>query len=67
MADLEVQNEGSIFIVWPRSPEGQLWCDDHLPEDAQRWGYNGVNGIVVEHRYIADIVEGAKADGLEVA
>jgi hypothetical protein len=32
---------------------------DHIPDNATTWG---PDGIVVEHRYIADIVRGALAD-----
>lgn len=63
-ADLVVQDHGSIFLLTPRSDAGQEWIDEHIPADAQRWG---VNSIVVEHRYITDIVLGAQADGLDVA
>jgi hypothetical protein len=59
--DFDVQNEGSIFILWPTNEKGLNWCYEHLPEDAPRWG---LNGYVIEHRYIADIVAGAERDGL---
>lgn len=62
MADFTVQNHGSIFILTPHTPEAEAWVEEHIPDDAQLWG----NGIVVEHRFIDNIVEGARADGLEV-
>jgi len=62
MRDLLVRDEGSIFLLVPVTPAGQEWVDEHIPADAQTFG----KAIVVEHRYIADIVNGALADGLEV-
>lgn len=62
MADLYVQNEGSIFLLHPLNDAGLNWTDAHLPEDAQKLG----KAFVIEHRYIADIVAGAIDDGLEV-
>ena len=64
MADLSVQNHGSICILNADSDVGKAWIKEHIPEDAFRWG---VAGVVVEPRYIADIVAGAIRDGLEVA
>lgn len=60
--DFEVQNEGSIFLLRPKSPAAEEWLWENIPSDAQCWG----NAVVVEHRYIADIVEGIQADGLVV-
>jgi hypothetical protein len=61
-ADFSVQNEGSIFLLIPHTDIANAWIDAHIPEDAQRFG----GGVVVEHRYILDIVIGIKNDGLEV-
>jgi hypothetical protein len=62
MTDFTVRNEGSIFLVIPHTDSANTWIDLHIPEDAQRFG----RGVVVEHRFIADIVVGIQADGLEV-
>ena len=62
MHDLIVRNEGSIFLLRPMTDAGREWVAEHIPEDAMRFGQS----IIVEHRYIADIVEGARADGLDV-
>jgi hypothetical protein len=63
MTDLSVQNHGTIFILTPTSPLGHDWVAEHIPEDATRWGRCS---IVVEHRFIGDIIEGASADGLSI-
>jgi hypothetical protein len=61
-ADFEVHNEGSIFLLQPLTPPAQEWIAEHLPENHTAFG----SAVVVEHRYIADIVQGIRADGLEV-
>lgn len=59
--DFELYDHGSIWIFWPVSNAALQWCYAHLPEDAPRWG---AKGYAVEHRYIGNIVLGAKRDGL---
>lgn len=61
--DFQVENHGTIFLFRPLSDVAREWVSEHLPDDAQTWG----DAVVVEHRYIADIVDGAVNDGLEVA
>ncbi len=63
MADITIQNEGSIFLVHPHTDDANAWIDEHIPKDAQFHG----DAVVVEHRYIEDIVNGMVMDGLEVA
>ena len=60
--DFVVKNEGSIFILRPVSTAAKDWANEHIPEDATHFG----GGIVVEHRYIQDIIDGIKGDGLTV-
>lgn len=59
-ADFLVNNQGSIVILTPTSEQAVEWCNNHLPEDAQRWG---PNGYVVEPRYIQPIIDGLEAEG----
>ena len=58
--DLYVQNEGTIFLLHPVSASGHSWCEENLDQEAQRLG----KAYAVEHRYISDIVDGARRDGL---
>ena len=60
--DFFVENHFSIFLLRPVSPVAQAWVEEHLPEDRQEFG----GAVVVEHRYIVDIVEGIQRDGLAV-
>ena len=60
--DLLVHGEGSIYLLRPTSRRGQRWIDEHVCDGRQEWA----GAIVVEHRFIGDIVRGAIADGLRV-
>ena len=62
-ADLHVQGSGSVYLLRPVSRCGAAWVAEHIPPDAMRFAGGS---IVVEHRYIYDIVAGAIADGLRV-
>jgi hypothetical protein len=60
--DFYVRNEGSLYLFRPVSDDADAWIEENIGEDAQRFG----GAVVVEHRYIADIVYGAQHDGLTV-
>ena len=60
--DFLVENHGTVFLLQPLTPAANSWVEENLPEDRLTFGH----AVVVEHRYIADIVAGAQADGLEV-
>jgi hypothetical protein len=63
MDDLYIHNEGSVFLLYALTNAGRNWVAEHIPAEAQTFG----NAIVVEHRYIADVVAGAIHDGLKVS
>jgi len=60
--DLFVEGGESVYLLRPVSAAGSVWIVMHVPFDAQWFG----GAVVVEHRYIGDIVMGAIAHGLEV-
>jgi len=60
--DFELQNEGSLCLLRPLTGQAVEWLDEHIEQDRQIFG----TAVVVEHRYVADIVRGIRADGLEV-
>jgi hypothetical protein len=60
--DLLVHGGGSVYLLHPVSPTGAAWLDQHVTLDTTRFG----DTIVVEHRYIRDIVTEAVSDGLRV-
>lgn len=61
-ADLLVHGGGTVYILRPTSPTGAAWIEEHIQPDAIWFG----GGVVVERRYIRDIVVGAISDGLKV-
>jgi|SRR5581483_4050698 len=65
--DFTVQNEGTIYLLTPHTDAAREWVQEHIETDdwsigPQHFG----DSIAVDHRYIADIVRGIQADGLEV-
>jgi hypothetical protein len=62
--DFQVENHGSIFLLIPQTLSARVWIDHHIGKDN---GYQPhYPTVVVEHRYIADIVRGIQNDGLAV-
>ena len=59
--DFELENHQSLWIFTPVSEAALQWCYAHLPDDCPRWG---AKGFVIEHRYIENIVRGARNDKL---
>ena len=63
--DFLVENHGSIFLLKPRTPSATSWVESHIGREN---GYQPMwPTVVVEHRYIADIVAGIQNDGLAVS
>jgi hypothetical protein len=62
--DFTLQGEGTISILIAHTPQADAWVDEHIPEDATRWG---LSGVVIEHRYVENIVQGIADDGLSIA
>ncbi len=60
--DFSLQNEGSVFILYPLTSDASAWCDEHLPDDAPMWG----KGYAIGHRYIEPIVQAIVVDGMEI-
>jgi hypothetical protein len=69
--DVLVRNHRSIFLLWPQSWDGARWLRERTFQGAQWWGSRrgGLTrgALVVEPRYVADIVAGARDAGLRVA
>lgn len=57
--ELQIKDEGSIFLLDAGNEEAATWLADHLDSEAMRWG----SAYVVEPRYVDDIVQGFEADG----
>lgn len=61
-SDFRLEHQGTIAVLFPLSSDAADWCWNHLPADAQRW----CGGVVIEHRYVEDILFGIHNDGLVV-
>jgi len=61
--DFSVDNHGSIIILTPLTDLAEDWVAEHISQDALAWGSKGV---VVEPRYIGDIVSGIVDAGFSV-
>lgn len=68
--DFEVENHGSIWLFRPLTDAAREWTDEHVPRHHARGGDTAVQtwagAVVVEHRYIGAIVQGAADAGLRV-
>jgi len=61
--DILVENHNSVFLLRPISPAGRTWLQENvIGEETQLFG----NAVVCEPRYVADIVFGARGQGLVV-
>lgn len=60
--DFEVEDQGSLVLLYPLTAAAQTWVEENLPEDRLTWGL----GVVIEPRYVSDIVDGISADRLTV-
>ena len=62
--DIQIQNEGNIFLFRPISEAGKAWIDENLLLlDIQRFGQSTA---VVEHRYAGDIANAILEAGLSI-
>jgi hypothetical protein len=59
MDDFTVTNHGTIFLLEPHTDAALDWITEHLPAEAFTFG----DAVVVEHRFIRDIVAGIHGDG----
>lgn len=63
MTDFHVHNHGSIFLVEPLHGPAKEHLEDHIDDEAQWFGHQ----LVVEPRYIVDLVALLQDDGWEVS
>ena len=60
--DFTLYDHGFTFLLHPHTETARNWIAEHISEDAYLFG----NAVVIEHRFMADIVKGIQMDGLEV-
>jgi hypothetical protein len=63
MADVRIENHGSIFIFELLTDAAREFVDDHVDPEAQTFGKDR---LVVEHRYAGELAQGFDDHGLEV-
>lgn len=63
--DFEVSGGGTLYTLLPLTDEALQWIEENLPPEGEDRMMFGM-AVVVEHRYIEEIVRGAQADGLVV-
>jgi hypothetical protein len=62
MSDLQFTNHGSLIGITPLTDAGKEWVEIHVSYEP--WAVFG-RAIMAEPRYAYDILQGARADGLE--
>jgi hypothetical protein len=63
MADIQIEDHGSIVLLRPTSPEASDWLDEHCAvESWQRFG----DALAVDPRYVGHIIGGAREDGFSI-
>lgn len=64
MKDFQINNHGSIIILVPQSQAAEKWVEDKIGSGN---GYQPYwPSVIIEPRYIDDIIEGIQLDGLVV-
>ncbi|KKL57996.1 hypothetical protein LCGC14_2229820 [marine sediment metagenome] len=64
MSDVTVTNYGSIAHITPHTDAAVTWVEENIGQDN---GYQPHWPVVlIEHRFIQDIVDGMREAGLEV-
>lgn len=73
--DFEIKDHGSLVTLHPRNDAASAWVDEHIygqdvenlddvyAENPPQWFGDG---LVIEPRYVLDIVQGIENDGLTV-
>jgi hypothetical protein len=60
MADVRVENHGTVFLFFLYTEAAIAWVRDNCAEEDQQ------NPLPVEHRFAEELAAGMIADGLEV-
>jgi hypothetical protein len=60
--DFVVEDHGTIFLLTPRTEPARNWTDQFIGQDNGFQPYWPT--VVIEHRYVAEILEGIRNQGL---
>lgn len=61
-ADVQLMCQSTIFLLEPLTDHARAWVEEHVRADVTRFG----PAIVIEQRWIADILTGICRAGLAV-
>lgn len=64
MSDFQLLDEGTIVLLRPVTPAAHTWVEENIGRENGYQPYWPT--IVIEHRYVENIVTGIRDDGLEV-
>lgn len=62
--DFCVKGGGTVFMVAPVSDAAKEWVRENVRLESYQWLGNAFG---VEHRYVRDLLDGVRADGLTVS
>jgi len=60
--DARLVNHGSLYLFHPLTRNAKRWINSNVGDEAQFFG----NALVIEPRYVSDIVCGMADDGITV-
>jgi hypothetical protein len=63
--DIVIENHGNIFLLCPTSRSGREWIEENFGHQNEFQPYWPT--VVVEPRYVADIVNGVQTNNLGVS
>ena len=64
MPDIQIENSGTVVLIRPMTVAGRNWVEQHV--QAENWQQFG-GAIAAEPRTVQAVIDGAKAEGLEVS
>lgn len=62
MIHFHIQNEGTVLLLRPLTESAREWVAENISEHQEFAG-----AVVVEHRYISDIMQGIVDEGMGYA
>lgn len=62
MPDFSFLDEGTIAVLTPQTDAARAWVDEHIDPDHMQWA----GGVVIEHRFVLDIITGLDSEGLTI-
>ena len=63
MIHFHIQNEGTVLLLRPLTESAREWVAESISPEHQEFA----GAVVVEHRYISDIMQGIVAEGMGYA